>query len=240
MKNSIFLKNQKGFSLIELMVVVAIIGLLAAIAIPQYSRFQKRATQTEAKTSLSGLYVAQKSFITEWRFASSDMTQLGFELSGGDAVYSVGFQARTTNARDAASSDAPSGYRGPTRPAQANPNVGNSTPGWPSTGATNSDAPFKANLNCNSLATITQAACEGANAQSPRRGNCTYAASPLACTGTYYNGDGLTIGSGTEIEFIVGAIGYLGLEGSPDADEYDAWIMTHDKDISNSQDGLNE
>ena len=48
-------QNQQGFTLIELMIVVAIIGILAAIAIPQYQDYTARTQASEACTLLSGL-----------------------------------------------------------------------------------------------------------------------------------------------------------------------------------------
>ena len=45
--------SNKGFSLVELMVVVAIIGILAALAVPRFTVFQVKARQSEAKTNLN-------------------------------------------------------------------------------------------------------------------------------------------------------------------------------------------
>ena len=54
MKAARLLKTQAGFSLIELMIVVAIIGILASIAVPNFQKFQRRAKQTEGKGKNEG------------------------------------------------------------------------------------------------------------------------------------------------------------------------------------------
>jgi type IV pilus assembly protein PilA len=59
------LKGKKGFTLIELMIVVAIIGILAAIAIPNFLRFQAKSKQSEAKGNLSGIFTGQTAYFGE-------------------------------------------------------------------------------------------------------------------------------------------------------------------------------
>ncbi len=59
------LKGKKGFTLIELMIVVAIIGILAAIAIPNFLKFQAKSKQSEAKANLGAIYTGQISYYGE-------------------------------------------------------------------------------------------------------------------------------------------------------------------------------
>lgn len=76
------LKSQSGFSLIELMIVVAIIGILATIAVPNFQRFQGKARQSEAKGALAGIYSAQKAFQAEWQFYTGDLRDIGYRPEG--------------------------------------------------------------------------------------------------------------------------------------------------------------
>ena len=52
--------KQKGFTLIELMIVVAIVAFLAAISIPNYFRYLAKAQQTEVALNLAALHAAQQ------------------------------------------------------------------------------------------------------------------------------------------------------------------------------------
>lgn len=94
--------NQSGFTLVELMVVVAIIGILAAVAIPNYQKYQARARQSEAKIALSSVYTAEKAYSTENSTYSSCLQQIGYAPDGfaagvGKRYYAVGFTDAASN-----------------------------------------------------------------------------------------------------------------------------------------------
>lgn len=57
--------DHKGFTLIELMIVVAILAIIAAIAIPSYLGIQKRAARSEAKASLEAIALALEGYMAE-------------------------------------------------------------------------------------------------------------------------------------------------------------------------------
>ena len=80
------LRSDKGFTLIELMIVVAIIGILAAIEIPNFLRYQATSLQAEARTNLGGVYVAETASFSNTGTYDS-FANVGFVLSGGSNRY---------------------------------------------------------------------------------------------------------------------------------------------------------
>ncbi|MBI4816968.1 MAG: prepilin-type N-terminal cleavage/methylation domain-containing protein [Deltaproteobacteria bacterium] len=71
-------RSASGFTLIELMIVVAIIGVLAALAIPNFIRYQLRSKTAEARTAFSGIRISQEAFRSEHdNYADITQTQPG-------------------------------------------------------------------------------------------------------------------------------------------------------------------
>jgi type IV pilus assembly protein PilA len=84
--------SQGGFSLVELMVVVAIIGVLASIAVPAVNKYIAKARQSEAKTNLSSLYTSEKAFYAEYTAFDPRFAAVGYSPEG-QLRYNVGFAA---------------------------------------------------------------------------------------------------------------------------------------------------
>ena len=81
------LVQQKGFSLTELMIVVAIIGILATIAIPNFLRYQAKAKQTEAKNNLVAIHTGEIAYFAENNGYIDDFNAIGFGVSGSSQRY---------------------------------------------------------------------------------------------------------------------------------------------------------
>jgi type IV pilus assembly protein PilA len=91
------LRRSEGFTLVELMVVVAIIGVLTSVAIPNFRRYQAKSKTSEAKIQLAGIYSAQTTMQSDYDHFAHCLENAGFTAPVNN-YYAVGHSAATNAA----------------------------------------------------------------------------------------------------------------------------------------------
>jgi len=86
-------KLNQGFTLVELMVVVAIIGILSAVAVPNFKKYQAKSKTSEAKLQLAAIYSAQVAHYSDYDTYGTCLKDMGFDPSeeSSERYYTVGF-----------------------------------------------------------------------------------------------------------------------------------------------------
>lgn len=79
MINRIWQRNLSAFSLVELLVVLAIIGILVLLALPNLMPLITKAKSTEAQLQLGHLHMLERTYFFEHSKYSSDLVEIGFE-----------------------------------------------------------------------------------------------------------------------------------------------------------------
>jgi type IV pilus assembly protein PilA len=93
------MKEQDGFTLVELMIVVAIIGVLSAVAVPNFKKYQAKAKTSEAKVQLAAAYTAQQAFYGDFGVYSTCLGYMGYDPGRefNSRYYAIGIEAASSS-----------------------------------------------------------------------------------------------------------------------------------------------
>lgn len=89
-------KQQQGFTLIEMMITVAIVGILAAIAYPTYTAQVQKSRRADAQVALMEIAQREESYFLRNR-SYGDITDLGYSATSADGNYTLSITADATS-----------------------------------------------------------------------------------------------------------------------------------------------
>ncbi len=117
------IKNHQGFTLIELMITVAILGILAAIAYPSYTAQVQKSRRADAQVALQEIAQRQEAYFLRNRSYAKDVTQLGYAATSAEGQYDLSIAPTPNTCTGVAGANACTGYVASAAPATGQPQV---------------------------------------------------------------------------------------------------------------------
>jgi len=89
--------SRSGFTLVELLIVVAIIGVLASQGVPAYKRMIQKSRKAEAKVALANIATAEAAFFSEYGEYGNNIQRMGAQMdTNANLIYTAGFPASSS------------------------------------------------------------------------------------------------------------------------------------------------
>lgn len=106
------MKNNKGFTLIEMMITVAILGIISAIAIPSYAEYVRKGKRADAKVELLKIAQLQESYFVQNLSYASTLAQLGLTgtVTSEQGVYEMSVEATPSTCTGVSGANACNGF----------------------------------------------------------------------------------------------------------------------------------